>query len=124
MTSSNLAICVGPCILWSSDAQVVTGAAYASDVSRVTKLLIDEFKTIFGPEIPPIFASTSSTSLTTTTTIITGRQNNREKLSTDYPATRTPPLTKSPDSIKPFTLQRKIKDSFNKSFVIIFTTFK
>jgi hypothetical protein len=119
MTSSNLAICVGPCILWSSDAQVVTGAAYASDVSRVTKLLIDEFKTIFGPEVPPIFASTSSTSLTTTT-IITGRQNNREKLSTDYPATRTPPLTKSPDSIKPFTLQRKIKNSS----VTIFTIFK
>jgi hypothetical protein len=40
MTSSNLAICVGPCILWSSDAHVVTGAAYASDVSRVTKFLV------------------------------------------------------------------------------------
>ena len=35
MTSSNLAICVGPCILWSGDAQVVTGAEYAADVSRV-----------------------------------------------------------------------------------------
>ena len=107
MTSSNLAICVGPCVLWSSDAQVVTGAAYASDVSRTTKLLIDEFKTIFGPEVPPIFASTLTTSLTANPAT-TLRQNNREKLSTEYPATRTPPLTKPPDSIKPFALQRKI----------------
>ena len=48
MTSSNLAICVGPCILWSGDAQVVTGAEYAADVSRVTKLLIDDYDPFIG----------------------------------------------------------------------------
>jgi hypothetical protein len=97
MTSSNLAICVGPCILWSSDPQVVTGAAYASDVSRVTKLLIDEFAAIFGADVPAIFQTTSNRQ----------NQNTREKLSTEKPASRTPPLIKPSDSVKPFILQRE-----------------
>ncbi len=97
MTSSNLAICVGPCILWSSDPQVVTGTAYASDVSRVTKLLIDEFAAIFGADIPAIFQTTSNRQ----------NQNTREKLSTEKPASRTPPLVKPSDSVKPFILQRE-----------------
>ena len=97
MTSSNLAICVGPCILWSSDPQVVTGTAYASDVSRVTKLLIDEFAAIFGADVPAIFQTTSNRQ----------NQNNREKMSTEKPASRTPPLVKPSDSVKPFILQRE-----------------
>ena len=62
MTSSNLAICVGPCILWSSDPHVVTGAEYAADVSKVTKLLIDDFAEIFGSDVPPVFVTSSSSS--------------------------------------------------------------
>ena len=96
MTSSNLAICVGPCILWSSDPHVVTGAEYAADVSKVTKLLIDDFAEIFGSDVPPVFVTSSSSS----------SSNNRQKLP-EKSVTRTPPLTKPVDSIKPFALQRK-----------------
>ena len=96
MTSSNLAICVGPCILWSGDAQVVTGAEYAADVSRVTKLLIDDYEDVFGRDVPSVFV---------TSLVTTPASNNRQKMLPEKSATRTPPLTKAADSVKPFTLQ-------------------
>ena len=38
MTASNLAICVGPSILWSNDSQVMVETNYSKNVSNVAQV--------------------------------------------------------------------------------------
>ena len=40
MTASNLAICVGPSILWSNDNQVMVETNYSKNVSNVAQVRI------------------------------------------------------------------------------------
>ena len=40
MTASNLAICVGPSILWSNDSNVMVETSYSKNVSNVAQVHI------------------------------------------------------------------------------------
>ena len=64
MISSNLAICVGPSVLWSTDPSVMMEPNYSKDVSSVMQLLIDEYSAIYqdndGSE-PRMFAEANQT---------------------------------------------------------------
>ncbi len=53
MTSSNLAICVGPSVLWSSDPSLAMDQNNSKDVSAVMQILIDQYADLFGPEAVP-----------------------------------------------------------------------
>lgn len=56
MTASNLAICVGPSVLWSPDAPSVMDAKHSKDVSRLFQVLIEECESIYGTDqVPPLF---------------------------------------------------------------------
>ena len=47
MTASNLAICVGPSILWSNDNQVMVETNYSKNVSNVAQVRICKKKVAF-----------------------------------------------------------------------------
>ena len=55
MTASNLSICVGPSILWSSDAAYTMDQNYSKEVSAVVQILVEEYDKLFGPETPALF---------------------------------------------------------------------
>ena len=57
MTTSNLAICVGPSVLWANDPAVSLEPNNAKDVSSVMQVLVDEYASIYGPDsVPSVFA--------------------------------------------------------------------
>ena len=72
MTASNLSICVGPSILWSSDQAYIMDQNYSKEVptfqkkkqkhnsvilqvSALVQILIEDFAKIFGPDTPDLF---------------------------------------------------------------------
>lgn len=55
MTSSNLAICVGPSVLWSNDAAIASDQTYSKNVSTVMQILIEQYFKIYGDALPYIF---------------------------------------------------------------------
>ena len=55
MTASNLSICVGPSILWSSDAAYMMDQTYSKEVAAIVQILVEEFEKLFGPETPVLF---------------------------------------------------------------------
>jgi hypothetical protein len=55
MTASNLAICVGPSVLWSNDNNIMVDISYSKNVSNVAQILIEEYFNIYGDSTPYIF---------------------------------------------------------------------
>ena len=55
MTASNLAICVGPSVLWSTDPAIMVDQSYSKHVSNVAQILIEEYFNIFGESPPYIY---------------------------------------------------------------------
>ena len=55
MTASNLAICVGPSVLWSNDPAIMVDQSYSKHVSNVAQILIEEYFKIFGDTAPYIY---------------------------------------------------------------------
>ena len=55
MTASNLSICVGPSILWSSDQAYMMDQNYSKEVSALVQILVEDFTKIFGGDVPDIF---------------------------------------------------------------------
>ena len=55
MTASNLSICVGPSLLWSSDPAYMMDQSYSKEVSALLQVLVEDFPQIFGPETPGLF---------------------------------------------------------------------
>ena len=55
MTASNLSICVGPSILWSSDAAYMMDQNYSKEVSALVQILVEDYEKLFGPETPALF---------------------------------------------------------------------
>ncbi|XP_059082791.1 uncharacterized protein LOC131880234 isoform X3 [Tigriopus californicus] len=53
MTASNLAICVGPSILWSSDNAVMMDQQFSKQVSCVAQILIEEYNTLYKGDLTP-----------------------------------------------------------------------
>ena len=53
MTASNLSICVGPSLLWSTDTSVMMDVNYSKDVSSVTQLLVEEYFKLYGEGAVP-----------------------------------------------------------------------
>ena len=62
MTVSNLAICVGPSILWSNDNSVMMDTNYSKNVSNVTQILIEEHGVIYSDDAPYVFVEEASAS--------------------------------------------------------------
>ena len=57
MTCSNLSICVGPSLLWSSEPSYMLEQSYTKEVSATIQLLIQDYQQLFGRDIPPLFTS-------------------------------------------------------------------
>jgi hypothetical protein len=55
MTCSNLSICVGPSLLWSSDPAYMMEQSYTKEVSATIQILIEDYERLFGMEIPPLY---------------------------------------------------------------------
>ena len=55
MTASNLSICVGPSILWSSDQAYMMDQNYSKEVSALVQILVEDFTKIFGGDVPDMF---------------------------------------------------------------------
>lgn len=56
MTASNLAICVGPSLLWSTDSAVMLDPAYSKQVSAIAQVLIEQYADVFGDATPAVYA--------------------------------------------------------------------
>ena len=54
MTASNLAICVGPSLLWSEDPNN-TDQKYYKEVSALVQILIEEYPKLFDKYLPELF---------------------------------------------------------------------
>ena len=55
MTASNLAICVGPSLLWTNDQSYMLDQNYSKEVSALVQILIDEYPQLFGDDLPKLF---------------------------------------------------------------------
>ena len=55
MTASNLSICVGHSILWSSDVAYMMDQNYSKEVSALVQILVEDYEKLFGPETPALF---------------------------------------------------------------------
>jgi hypothetical protein len=55
MTCSNLSICVGPSLLWSSDPAYMMEQSYTKEVSATIQILIEDYERLFSREVPPLF---------------------------------------------------------------------
>ena len=62
MTASNLSICVGPSLLWTSDPAYMLEQNYSKEVSALIQLLIEDFPRLFGSEPPALFCSPAQSS--------------------------------------------------------------
>ena len=61
MTASNLAICVGPSLLWSTDSAVMLDQAYSKQVSAIAQVLVEDYHLVFGDTVPAVFAAAAET---------------------------------------------------------------
>ena len=62
MTASNLAICVGPSLLWSTDSAVMLDQAYSKQVSAIAQVLVEDYHLVFGDTVPAVFADADAES--------------------------------------------------------------
>ena len=60
MPASNLAICIGPSILWATDSTPQQEQQHSKDVSNVAKILIDHYQDIYGQDPPATFDQDSN----------------------------------------------------------------
>merc|ERR1719347_1131076 len=62
MTASNLAICVGPSILWTQDTNYMMDSSYSKEVSHLIQILIEDFTNVYPcppPHIPLLFSAST-----------------------------------------------------------------
>ena len=69
MTASNLAICVGPSLLWSTDSAVMLDQAYSKQVSAIAQVLVEDYHFVFGDTIPAVFADADDAVVTDETAV-------------------------------------------------------
>ena len=77
MTSSNLAICVGPSVLWSNENPTTLDANYSKNVSAVMQILIDEYEQIYGDKVPRYFDEDDKESAVTKETSVDEANKNK-----------------------------------------------
>ena len=75
MTSSNLAICVGPSVLWSAEESLAMNAQNSKSVSTVMQGLIENYVTVFGSHEPYLFSKSESGNTDAKNKVIGGQQH-------------------------------------------------